>query len=71
MGHLSGLLNDISQATLNQGENIHQMTRQLHGLNQVARRTGELVSTAAEASQQLHDDSRQLMQAVTRFRLPA
>ncbi len=71
VGHLSGLLNDISQATLNQGENIHQMTRQLHGLNQVARRTGELVSTAAEASQQLHDDSRQLMQAVTRFRLPA
>ncbi|HBC83332.1 MAG TPA: methyl-accepting chemotaxis protein, partial [Escherichia sp.] len=58
VGHLSGLLNDISQATLNQGENIHQMTRQLHGLNQVARRTGELVSTAAEASQQLHDDSR-------------
>ncbi|WP_312453432.1 methyl-accepting chemotaxis protein [Pseudescherichia sp.] len=71
VGHLSGLLNDISQATLNQGEYIHQMTRQLHGLNQVARRTGELVSTAAEASQQLHDDSRQLMQAVTRFRLPA
>lgn len=71
VGHLSTLLNDISAATLNQGENIHQMTRQLHGLNQVARHTGELVGTAAMASQQLHDDSHQLMQAVARFRLPA
>ncbi|WP_318372781.1 methyl-accepting chemotaxis protein [Enterobacter sp.] len=71
VGHLSTLLSDISAATLNQGENIHQMTRQLHGLNQVARHTGELVSSAAMASQQLHDDSHQLMQAVARFRLPA
>nr|WP_318381685.1 methyl-accepting chemotaxis protein [uncultured Enterobacter sp.] len=71
VGHLSKLLNEISTATLSQGENIHQMTRQLHGLNQVARRTGELVNTATEASQQLHDDSHQLMQAVSRFRLPA
>lgn len=71
VGHLSKLLNDISSATLSQGENIHKMTRQLHGLNQVARRTGELVNTAAQASQQLHDDSHQLMQAVARFRLPA
>jgi len=71
VGHLSQLLTDISTATRSQGENIHKMTRQLHGLNQVSRRTDELVHTAAAASSQLHDDSHQLMQAVARFRLPA
>ncbi|WP_044175983.1 methyl-accepting chemotaxis protein [Phytobacter massiliensis] len=71
VAHLSGLLNDISTATLSQGESIHHMTRQLHSLNTVARRTGELVNHAAQASGQLHDDSHRLMQAVSRFRLPA
>ncbi|MGP3591970.1 methyl-accepting chemotaxis protein [Vagococcus sp. WN89Y] len=71
VGHLSGVLNEISMATLSQGESIHQMTRRLHSLGSVARRTGELVSTASEASQRLHNDSHQLLQAVARFRLPA
>lgn len=71
VGHLSGVLNEISAATLSQGESIHLMTRRLHALNTVARRTGELVSTATQASEQLHNDSHQLLQAVARFRLPA
>ncbi len=71
VGHLSGLLNDISTATLSQGESIHHMTRRLHSLNNVARRTGELVTDATEASVQLHNDSHALMQVVSRFRLPA
>ncbi len=71
VGHLSGVLSEISAATLSQGDSIHKMTRRLHSLNSVARRTGELVSTATEASQKLHSDSHQLLQAVARFRLPA
>ena len=71
VGHLSGLLNDISSATLSQGESIHHMTRQLHSLNNVAQRTGELVTHTTEASVQLHEDSHRLIQAVSRFRLPA
>ncbi len=71
VGHLSGVLSEISAATLSQGDSIHKMTRRLHSLNNVARRTGELVSTATEASEKLHNDSHQLMQAVARFRLPA
>jgi len=71
VGHLSGVLNDISMATLSQGESIHHMTRRLHSLASVARRTGELVATATEASARLHNDSHQLLQAVARFRLPA
>ncbi|ADO48542.1 methyl-accepting chemotaxis sensory transducer [[Enterobacter] lignolyticus SCF1] len=71
VGTLSGLLNEISSATLSQGESIHQMTRQLHALNQVAQQTGELVSHAATSSHHLQESSQQLMQAVTRFRLPA
>jgi methyl-accepting chemotaxis protein-1 (serine sensor receptor) len=71
VGNLCSLLNDISVATLSQGESIHQMTRQLQGLNKVARQTDALVNTASEASQRLHDESGLLIQAVSRFRLPA
>ena len=68
---LSSLLDDISAATLSQGDSIHQMTRQLQALNQVSRQTDALVTTASESSRRLHDESYLLMQAVSRFRLPA
>ena len=68
---LSCLLDDISAATLSQGDSIHQMTRQLQALNQVSRQTDALVTTASESSRRLHDESYLLMQAVSRFRLPA
>ncbi|QEM91752.1 HAMP domain-containing protein [Kosakonia radicincitans] len=71
VAHLSAVLSEISAATLSQGESIHKMTRRLHSLNSVSRRTDELVSTATQASEQLHYDSHQLLQAVARFRLPA
>lgn len=71
VANLSSLLNDISLATLNQGESIHQMTRQLQALNQVSRQTDVLVSEASNASERLHRESDLLLQAVSRFRLPA
>jgi methyl-accepting chemotaxis protein-1 (serine sensor receptor) len=71
VGNLSALLTDISNATLSQGENIHQMTRQLHSLNQVAGKTGELVNSTASSSRHLETSAQQLTQAVMRFRLPA
>jgi len=71
VANLSSLLDDISAATLSQGDSIHQMTRQLQALNQVSQQTDVLVSTASQASRRLHDDSYLLMQAVSRFRLPA
>lgn len=71
VGTLSSLLNDISVATLSQGESIHLMTRQLHALNQVSRQTDALVSGASQASERLHQESDLLLQAVSRFRLPA
>lgn len=71
MGNLSQLLSDISGATMSQGESIHQMTRQLQGLNQVARQTDALVSEASASSRRLHQESVLLQQAVSRFRLPA
>ncbi|MBL5898365.1 Tar ligand binding domain-containing protein [Lelliottia amnigena] len=71
VANLSSLLEDISAATLSQGESIHQMTRQLQALNQVSRQTDALVTTASESSRRLHDESYLLMQAVSRFRLPA
>lgn len=71
VANLSSLLNDISDATLSQGESIHQMTRQLHALNQVSRQTDALVSDASDASARLHQESDNLLEAVSRFRLPA
>lgn len=71
VANLSSLLNDISTATLNQGESIHQMTRRLQALNQVSRQTDALVSDASTASDRLHNASDLLLQAVSRFRLSA
>lgn len=71
VANLSSLLDDISAATMSQGDSIHQMTRQLQALNQVSQQTDILVSTASAASRRLHDESYLLMQAVSRFRLPA
>lgn len=71
VANLSGLLNDISAATQSQGESIHQMTRQLHSLNQVSHQTDALVSEASAASTRLHQKSDLLLRAVSRFRLPA
>lgn len=71
VGALSTLLNEIAKATLSQGESVHQMTRQLHALNQVAGKTGELVNATASSSRHLETRARQLTQAVMRFRLPA
>lgn len=71
VGNLSSLLNDISVATMSQGESIHLMTRQLQALNQVSRQTDVLVSGASKASDRLHQESDILLQAVSRFRLPA
>lgn len=71
VGALSTLLNEIAKATLSQGESIHQMTRQLHSLNRVAGKTGELVNFTAQSSRRLETSATQLTQAVMRFRLPA
>lgn len=71
VANLSSLLDDISAATMSQGDSIHQMTRQLQALNQVSQQTDVLVTTASQASRRLHDESWLLMQAVSRFRLPA
>ena len=71
MGNLSSLLNEISTATLSQGDSIHQMTRQLQALNQFSRQTDLLVSDASDASERLQKQSDLLLQAVSRFRLSA
>lgn len=71
VANLSSLLNEISVATLSQGESIHQMTQQLQALNQVSRQTDMLVSDASDASERLHKQSDLLLQAVSRFRLSA
>lgn len=71
VANLSSLLNEISVATLSQGESIHQMTRQLQALNQLSRQTDMLVSDASDASERLHKQSDLLLQAVSRFRLSA
>lgn len=69
--NLGILLNDISGATLSQGDSIHQMTGQLQALNRAAQETSSLVNTASASSLQLHHESHQLLNAVARFRLSA
>lgn len=69
--NLGASLNAISSASLNQGSLIQQMTQQLQALVRVAGATRTLVDTASDSSRRLHDESHQLIHAVSRFRLPA
>jgi len=71
VGNLTGLLREISEATLSQGERIHRVTRRISTLNQVVLETGGLVEQMDKASGQLGRESRRLNEAVARFRLPA
>lgn len=71
VGHLTGLLSEISGATLNQGERIHRVTNRISTLNQVVLETGGLVAQMGQATGQLGEESRRLNEAVARFRLPA
>lgn len=71
VGNLTGLLSEISGATLNQGERIHRVTNRISTLNQVVHETGGLVAQMGHASGQLDQESRRLSEAVARFRLPA
>lgn len=68
---LSGLLNEISSATLNQGESVHHMTARITTLNQAAAQTGQLIRETASSSRLLLDESQRLESAVARFHLPA
>lgn len=71
VGNLTGLLREISEATLSQGERIHRVTRRISTLNQVVLETGGLVEQMDKASGQLGRESHRLNEAVARFRLPA
>lgn len=68
---LSGLLSEISAASLNQGESVHRMTARMTTLNDVAQQTGQLIQQTASTSRLLRDESYRLESAVARFRLPA
>lgn len=70
VGKLTGLLSEISTATVNQGASIHAVTHRIGALNQVATHTGTLVEQSADASRRLRDESQRLDEAIARFRLP-
>lgn len=67
---LSGLLSEISSATLNQGESVHHMTARIATLNQVAMQTNQLIRETSGTSTLLRDESSRLENAVARFQLP-
>ncbi|MCT4703823.1 methyl-accepting chemotaxis protein [Enterobacteriaceae bacterium H20N1] len=68
---LSGLLSEISAATLNQGESVHHVTKRIATLNQVANQTNQLIRETSRSSRLLRDESSRLESAVARFHLPA
>lgn len=67
---LSGLLSEISAATLNQGESVTHMTARIATLNKVARQTNRLIGETSGSSALLRAESRRLQSAVARFHLP-
>lgn len=68
---LSALVNEISEATLYQGQSVHDVSERITALNQVTLQNGKLADHAAASSQQLLDQSQRLEKAVARFGLTA
>jgi methyl-accepting chemotaxis protein-1 (serine sensor receptor) len=68
---LSALVSEISEATLYQGQSVHDVSERITALNQVTLQNGKLADHAAASSQQLLDQSQRLEKAVARFALRA
>lgn len=68
---LSGVLNEISSASVDQSASVHHVTTRITSLNQVVHQTGQLIETSANTSKRLLDESRRLEKAVARFRMIA
>ncbi|RJT47485.1 methyl-accepting chemotaxis protein [Rahnella woolbedingensis] len=68
---LSALVSEISEATLYQGQSVHDVSERITVLNQVTLQNGKLADHAAASSQQLLDQSQRLEKAVARFALTA
>ncbi|CAM3622251.1 methyl-accepting chemotaxis protein [Rahnella bruchi] len=68
---LSALVSEISEATLYQGQSVHDVSERITALNQVTLQNGKLADHAAASSQQLLDQSQRLEKAVSRFALTA
>jgi methyl-accepting chemotaxis protein-1 (serine sensor receptor) len=68
---LSALVNEISEATLYQGQSVHDVSERITALNHVTLQNGKLADHAAASSQQLLDQSQRLERAVARFGLAA
>lgn len=68
---LSALVNEISEATLYQGQSVHDVSERITALNHVTLQNGKLADHAATSSQQLLDQSQRLERAVARFGLAA
>ncbi|PKE31457.1 methyl-accepting chemotaxis protein [Rahnella sp. AA] len=66
---LSALVNEISEATLYQGQSVHDVSERITALNHVTLQNGKLADHAAASSQQLLDQSQRLERAVARFGL--
>ncbi|MCX2942818.1 HAMP domain-containing protein [Rahnella aquatilis] len=68
---LSTLVNEISDATQSQGQNVHEVSERITVLNQVTLQNGKLADHAAATSLQLLEQSQRLEKAVARFALTA
>ena len=68
---LSALVSEISEATLYQGQSVHDVSERITALNHVTLQNGKLADHAAASSQQLLDQSQRLEKAVARFALTA
>jgi methyl-accepting chemotaxis protein-1 (serine sensor receptor) len=68
---LSALVEEISAATLYQGQSVHDVSERISALNQVTLQNGKLADHAAASSRQLLSQSQRLEKAVARFALGA
>ncbi|EPF16982.1 methyl-accepting chemotaxis protein signaling domain protein [Cedecea davisae DSM 4568] len=68
---LSGLLNEISSASVDQGTSVHHVTSRITTLNHAVNQTGRLIKASTHTSQRLLSESQRLEKAVARFQMTA
>jgi methyl-accepting chemotaxis protein len=65
---VSGLINDIASASVEQTQGIEQVTQAISQMDDVTQQNAALVEQAAAAAESLEEQAQQLAQAVAAFR---
>ena len=69
IGRVTGIITDISRASMEQATGIQQINNAIASMDQVTQQNAAQVEQVAAAAESLEDQARQLQQEVSSFKL--